>query len=234
MPDPRRDPISEQPSRERSQQLAQHNPNQTATAPPRSTPAVMAPTAAAPQGQTTAAPQAPATAAPQGRPTTTSVRDAEPSDVPRLVELVRELAEYERALHEVSATEEHFTAALFPDDPSAARSHALVAEVETDDGPKVVGMAVWYVTFSTWLGRHGIWLEDLYVSPNRRGSGLGRALLTRLAEIAVERGYGRVEWWVLDWNTASIEFYRSLGAHPQDGWTVYRLDGAALTALGSH
>jgi len=161
------------------------------------------------------------------------IREAVPSDVPRLVQLVRELAEYERAVHEVEATEEHFRAALFPDDPGAARSHALVAEVETPDGPLVVGMAVWYVTFSTWLGRHGIWLEDLYVSPDRRGSGLGKALLTRLAQIAVERGYGRVEWWVLDWNTPSIDFYRSLGARPQDGWTVYRLDGEALTALGT-
>jgi GNAT superfamily N-acetyltransferase len=162
-----------------------------------------------------------------------AIREAVPSDVPRLVELVRELAEYERAVHEVEATEEHFRAALFPGDPAAARSHALVAEVETPEGPLVVGMAVWYVTFSTWLGRHGIWLEDLYVSPDRRGSGLGKALLTRLAQIAVERGYGRVEWWVLDWNAPSIEFYRSLGARPQEGWTVYRLDGEALTAVGA-
>jgi len=94
-------------------------------------------------------------------------------------------------------------------------------------------MAVWYVTFSTWLGRHGIWLEDLYVSPDQRGSGFGKALLTRLAQIAVERGYGRVEWWVLDWNSPSIAFYRSLGAQAQDGWTVYRLDGEALAALGA-
>src|SRR3954452_2630471 len=151
-----------------------------------------------------------------------SVREAVPDDVPRLVELVRQLAEYERAVHEVEATEEHFRAALFPADAGGARSHALVAEVETPDGPRVVGMAVWYVTFSTWLGRHGIWLEDLYVSPRRRRGGLGQALLTRVAQIAVERGYGRLEWWVLDWNTASIAFYRSLGASPQDGWTVYR------------
>ena len=162
-----------------------------------------------------------------------SVREAVPDDVPRLVQLVRELAEYEQAVHEVEATEEHFRAALFPAEASTARSHALVAEVDTVDGPEVVGMAVWYVTFSTWLGRHGIWLEDLYVRPDRRGGGLGRALLTRLARIAVERGYGRVEWWVLDWNTPSIEFYRSLGAQPQDGCTVYRLDGPALATLGS-
>jgi GNAT superfamily N-acetyltransferase len=162
-----------------------------------------------------------------------SVREAVPADVPHLVRLVRELAEYERAAAAVQATEEHFLAALFPDDATAARSHALVAEVPGPDGPRVVGMAVWYVTFSTWLGRHGIWLEDLYVSPDQRGSGLGKALLTRLAQIAVERGYGRVEWWVLDWNSPSIAFYRSLGAQAQDGWTVYRLDGDALAALGA-
>jgi GNAT superfamily N-acetyltransferase len=166
-------------------------------------------------------------------PALPSVREAVPEDVPRLVELVRELADYERAVHEVEATDEHFRAALFPADPSAARSHALVAEVETPDGRRVVGMAVWYVTFSTWLGRHGIWLEDLYVSPDQRGGGLGKALLTRLAQIAVERGYGRVEWWVLDWNAPSIEFYRSVGALAQDGWTVYRLDGDALATLGT-
>jgi GNAT superfamily N-acetyltransferase len=162
-----------------------------------------------------------------------AVRDAVPADVPHLVRLVRELAEYERAAAAVEATEEHFHTALFPEDPGAARSHALVAEVAGPDGPRVVGMAVWYVTFSTWLGRHGIWLEDLYVSPDQRGGGLGKALLTRLAQVAVERGYGRVEWWVLDWNTPSIDFYRALGAQPQDGWTVYRLDGEALAALGS-
>jgi GNAT superfamily N-acetyltransferase len=162
-----------------------------------------------------------------------SVREAVPADFPRLVQLVRELAEYERAAHEGEATEEHFRSALFPADAGAARSHALVAEVEGPDGPRVVGMAVWYVTFSTWLGRHGIWLEDLYVSPDQRGGGLGKALLTRLAQIAVQRGYGRVEWWVLDWNTPSIDFYRSLGASAQDGWTVYRLDGEALAALGA-
>ena len=164
------------------------------------------------------------------------VRDATPDDVLQLVALIRELADYERELHQVEATEEHLHAALFPaGDPTSARSHALVAEVTGDDGaPRVVGMAVYYVTFSTWTGRHGIWLEDLFVQPDQRGSGLGTALLARLAAICVERGYPRLEWWVLDWNEPSIGFYRSLGAAAQDEWTVYRMSGEALTDLANH
>ena len=109
-----------------------------------------------------------------------------------------------------------------------------MAEVTDADGNRqLVGMAVWYVTFSTWLGRHGVWLEDLFVQPEHRGSGLGTALLARLAGICVERGYGRLEWWVLNWNEPSIGFYRSLGAVPQEEWTVFRLDGDALTALAA-
>ena len=161
-----------------------------------------------------------------------TIRPAVPGDVPHVLRLIQDLAEYERELHAVEATPEHLQAALFPDDPGSARSHALVAEATTaDGGSEVVGMAVWYVTFSTWLGRHGVWLEDLFVQPEQRGSGLGTALLARLAQVCVERGYGRLEWWVLDWNEPSIGFYRSLGAVPQDEWTVFRLDGDALRAL---
>ena len=94
-------------------------------------------------------------------------------------------------------------------------------------------MAVWYLTFSTWLGRPGIWLEDLYVQPAHRGSGLGRQLLTTLAQLCSERGYGRLEWWVLDWNEPSIGFYRNLGARSEDEWTTYRLDGEALDRLAA-
>lgn len=164
------------------------------------------------------------------------IRDAEPADVPRLVDLVRELAEYERAPDAVEATTEHFTAALFPPDPASARSHALVAEVADPgvvDGWDVVGMAVWYVTFSTWTGRHGIWLEDLFVRPAQRGGGAGTALLARLAAIAVQRDYRRLEWWVLRWNAPSIGFYDALGAAPMDEWLHYRLDGNALRALAA-
>ncbi|MFI0355487.1 GNAT family N-acetyltransferase [Actinomadura sp. 9N407] len=152
------------------------------------------------------------------------IRPATPDDVPTILRLVRDLAEYERALHEVKATEEDLRASLFGDDPKA---FATVAEHEGE----VVGFALWFLTFSTWLGRHGIYLEDLYVDPAVRGHGHGKALLTELARIADERGYGRVEWAVLNWNTPSIDFYEALGARPQEEWTTYRLTGDALTRL---
>jgi GNAT superfamily N-acetyltransferase len=167
-------------------------------------------------------------------PQATRIREARLADVPAIVALVRALAEYEREPDAVEATKEHFAAALFPDDAGAARSHALVAEVVDDDGrAHVVGMAVWYVTFSTWTGRHGIWLEDLFVQPEHRGSGLGKALLARLAGIAVERGYRRLEWWVLRWNSPSIAFYDALGATPMDEWVHYRVDGPPLHELAA-
>jgi GNAT superfamily N-acetyltransferase len=149
------------------------------------------------------------------------IRDATVADVPVVVSLVRDLATYEREPDAVVATEEHFRRALFGTDP---RVHCLVAEQDGD----VVGFAVWFVSFSTWLGTHGIYLEDLFVRPQARGAGHGRALLAELARIAVERGYGRVEWSVLDWNEPAQGFYRNLGAAPQDDWTVWRLTGDAL------
>ena len=166
-------------------------------------------------------------------PTSTSrIRDARPSDVPAIVTLVRDLAEYEKEADAVEATEEHFHDALFPADPESARSHALVAEtIDVHGQTQIVGMAVWYVTFSTWTGRHGIWLEDLFVRPEHRGGGLGKALLARLAGIAVERGYRRLEWWVLRWNEPSIAFYDALGATPMDEWLHYRVDGQPLLDL---
>lgn len=155
-----------------------------------------------------------------------AVRPATPDDVTHIVELVHALAAYEREPDAVQATVADFTRVLFPDDghPTA---YAHVAEA---DG-QVVGMAVWYLSFSTWTGRNGIWLEDLFVLPEHRGSGLGRGLLVTLAEVCRERGYARLEWWVLDWNEPSIGFYRSLGALACDGWTTMRLDGEALAAL---
>ena len=155
------------------------------------------------------------------------IRPATVDDVPVVVQLVHELATYEREPDAVVATEEHFRTALFGPDP---RVHCLVAE---DERGETVGFAIWFVSFSTWLGTHGIYLEDLFVRPSARGAGHGRALLTELARIAVERGYGRVEWSVLDWNTPAQGFYRSLGAGPKDDWTVWRLTGDALAALGS-
>ncbi len=155
-----------------------------------------------------------------------SVRPVRPGDVPAVVGLVRELADYEKALDEVRLTEEQLTACLFGDSP-ALFGH--VAEVEG----QVVGMALWFLNFSTWRGTHGVYLEDLYVSPGHRGTGLGRELLRTLAAVCVERGYSRLEWSVLDWNTPSIEFYQAAGAVPMDEWTVFRLTDEALSAFAA-
>ena len=154
------------------------------------------------------------------------IREARESDVVRIHQLVRDLATYERAPDEVKATPEQLRAALFGPQPAA---YALVAEI----GDEIVGFALYFLNFSTWEGVHGIYLEDLYVMPEHRGTGLGKALLKSLAQIAVERGYARFEWWVLDWNTPSIDFYRRLGAVPMDEWTVYRLTGDALRAAAA-
>jgi GNAT superfamily N-acetyltransferase len=154
------------------------------------------------------------------------IRAARPGDVAAMVDLIGELADYERARHEVRITEPDLHDALFGASP------AVFAHVAEADG-EVVGLALWFLTFSTWLGRHGIYLEDLYVRPDQRGNGWGRALLATLAAIAVERGYGRVEWAVLDWNEPAIGFYRSIGAVSMDEWTTYRLTGDALGALAA-
>jgi GNAT superfamily N-acetyltransferase len=158
-----------------------------------------------------------------------NVRPVRPDDVPTLVALVRELADYERALDEVRLTEEQLHERLFGEAP-ALFGHVAVADDRGNDG-EVVGMALWFLNFSTWRGTHGIYLEDLYVRPEHRGSGLGRELLRTLAEVCVQRGYGRLEWSVLDWNTPSIEFYKAAGAVPMDEWTVFRLTDDALTAF---
>jgi GNAT superfamily N-acetyltransferase len=154
------------------------------------------------------------------------IRPADPADVPRITELIRELAEYERSLDEVRATAAELHAALFAPRPTVF-AHVAVG------GDEVVGFALWFVNFSTWLGKHGIYLEDLYVTPAMRGRGIGAALLRELAAICAERGYGRLEWWVLDWNSPAIGFYRSIGAEPMSEWTVYRLAGQALTDLAT-
>jgi GNAT superfamily N-acetyltransferase len=152
-----------------------------------------------------------------------AIREARTSDVERIHQLVVELATYERSPDQVRSTPEQLRSALFGPQPAV---YALVAEADGE----VVGFALYFLNFSTWEGVHGIYLEDLYVQPGHRGTGLGKALLRWLAGIAVDRGYARFEWWVLDWNTPSIDFYRRLGAVPMDEWTVYRLTGPALTA----
>ena len=155
---------------------------------------------------------------------TITTRFARPEDVPVILGFVRELAEFERAPHEVVATEALMHEALFGARPAA---EALMAE---RDGV-AVGMAVFYHNFSTWTGVRGIWLDDLYVTPDARGSGAGGALLRAVARIAVDRGCARYEWWVLDWNRRAIDFYRAMGAEAMDEWTVQRVSGDALRRL---
>jgi GNAT superfamily N-acetyltransferase len=156
------------------------------------------------------------------------IRTADEADVPIILSLIRELADYERAPDAVVATDVGLREVLFGAQPSA---EVLLALENADP----VGFAVYFFNFSTWLGRPGLYLEDLFVRPNVRGKGYGRALLERLAQIAQERGCGRMEWAVLDWNDPAIQFYRKLGAEPMNEWTVFRLtqDGIAKLAAKS-
>ena len=153
------------------------------------------------------------------------IRPIEAADVPTVVDLVYELAEYERLRELCHLDSEQLQNALFGPTP------ALFGLVAEDPEHKVVGYALYFLNFSTWEGVHGIQLEDLYVRPTQRGTGRGTALLAALAAIAVARGYARVDWSVLDWNTPSIAFYRSLGAVAMDEWTGFRLTGEALTVV---
>ena len=152
------------------------------------------------------------------------IRPAHVEDVPIILGLIRDLATYERAPHEVTATEEQLVDVLFGERPAA---EVLLAF----EGESPVGFAVFFHNFSTWLGRPGLYLEDLFVKPENRGKGYGRALLVELAKIARERGCGRMEWAVLDWNESAIKFYRSLGAKPMDEWTVFRLTRHGIGSL---
>lgn len=153
-----------------------------------------------------------------------NIRAATPGDVPLILTFIRELATYEKLAHEVVATEEHFQKALFGERPVV---EALIASV--DDEP--IGYALFFASFSTFLGKPGLYLEDLYVRPAARGVGAGRKLLEHLARITLDRGWGRFEWSVLDWNEPSIAFYKKMGAKPMDEWTVFRLAGEKLTSL---
>ncbi len=158
------------------------------------------------------------------------VRAAVPSDVPEILAMIRELARYERAEHEALATEEQLRSALFAGSPAV---FVLVAEHDRRPGadPQIAGFALWFLNFSTWLGAHGVYLEDLFVRPPFRGHGYGKDLLAELARICRDRGYQRLEWWVLDWNEPAIGFYRNIGARAMDEWTVFRVAGDALADL---
>lgn len=157
---------------------------------------------------------------------TLSIRSATEADAPLIVRFIAELAAYEKLSHAAKATEADIIRDFFGEQP------LVFCEIAEWDGAPV-GFAVWFYTYSTFQGRHGIWLEDIYVSPAARGRGIGKALLAQLAQRCVSEDLGRLEWWVLDWNQPSIDFYLAQGAQLQDEWTKVRLDGAALQRLGT-
>ena len=166
------------------------------------------------------------------------IRAAEPADAPVILELIQELADYEKAPTEVIATVGDLQATLFCEAP-AVFCH-LIEEDSGDaanggggNGTGVVGMAIWFLNYSTWHAKHGIYLEDLFVREQFRGRGYGLAMLKFLAALCVERGYTRFQWWVLDWNTPAIEFYKSQGAVPMSEWTVFRVTGEPLHHLAT-
>ncbi len=158
--------------------------------------------------------------------TSLTIRPATREDIPTILHFVRELAIYEKAEHEMQSTSAHLERTMFCENPSVFGLICL-------DGDTPVGFAVYFFNYSTWQGRHGLYLEDLYVSPECRGRGAGKALLQHLAAIAVDKDCGRFEWSVLDWNAPSIAFYDSLGAKPQSEWIRYRMTGQALEDLAA-
>jgi len=151
----------------------------------------------------------------------TTIRQARPTDADAIYDMIYELAVYEKAPEEVVTTADEIRATLFGE---GSKTEALICEI---DG-KIAGYAVFFTSYSTWLGRNGIYMEDLYISPDFRGQGAGKALLKHIAQCAVQRKCGRLEWSVLDWNQPAIDFYLSIGALPQSEWVRYRLDGEAL------
>jgi GNAT superfamily N-acetyltransferase len=153
-----------------------------------------------------------------------NIRAAIAADINEILALIYELALYEKAPEEAKATESHIRESFFCENPK------VFCEIVEVDG-EIAGLAIWFLNYSTWQGKHGIYLEDLFVRPQFRGRGIGKALLKHLAQICVDRGYGRFQWWVLDWNEPSIEFYKALGAVAMDEWTVYRVSGEALDGL---
>lgn len=154
------------------------------------------------------------------------IRDAVQADLPKILQFIKDLAEYEKAPNEVVLSISDLEQSLFGTNPQV---YCLIAELENE----VTGFAVWHLNYSTWLGKHGIYLEDLYVDPKYRGQGHGKALLRKLAQICVESGYKRLQWWVLDWNQSAIDFYKSIGAEPMDQWTVFRVSGSSLEKLAT-
>jgi GNAT superfamily N-acetyltransferase len=154
------------------------------------------------------------------------IRPAQQDEVGIVLQLIHDLALYEKAPNEVEATEKELLETIFVNN---ARVFCDVVDVDGE----IAGMAIWFLNYSTWQGKHGIYLEDLFIKPEFRGKGYGKALLQHLAKVCDERGYGRFQWWVLDWNSPAIEFYKSLGAVAMDEWTVYRVSGDPLKKLGN-
>ena len=182
-----------------------------------------------------------------------SVREATPEDVAQMHQMINELAEYEKAPEEVIATELDLIKALFGRDFSSPEFdqhdsistsgsantphgqpavYAFVIE-DPNDSDQLAGMAIWFLNYSTWDGTHGVYLEDLYVRPQFRGQGMGKALMKRLAQVCIDNDYSRFQWWVLNWNQPAIEVYRAMGAKAMDEWTVYRVSGQELKDLAS-
>jgi len=181
------------------------------------------------------------------------VREATHEDVAQMHQMINELAEYEKAPEEVIATEQNLMKALFGRDFSSPEFdqhdsiessgiantphgqpalYAFVVE-DPEDSDQLAGMAIWFLNYSTWDGTHGVYLEDLYVRPQYRGQGMGKALMKRLAQVCIENDYSRFQWWVLDWNQPAIEVYRAMGAKAMDEWTVHRVSGQELKDLAS-
>jgi len=154
------------------------------------------------------------------------IRLAQPADIADIHRLIYELAVYEKAPEQMVATVDQINTSLFKENPVAFAHVAVVDE-------KIVGIALWFLNYSTWLGKPGVYLEDLFVQPEYRGHGIGKSFMKILAQLCIERGYERFQWWVLDWNEPSIEFYKSLGAVAMDEWTVFRLSGDALEKFAS-
>ena len=154
-----------------------------------------------------------------------TIRAAQPADLPNILGLIRELASYEKLLHEVAASSQDLRAALFCEHP---RVFCDIAEWSERDQKQTAGIALWFYNYSTFRGRHGIYLEDLFVRPQLRGKGIGKALLLTLVQRCAAERLGRLEWAVLDWNEPAIRFYKSLGAKPLNEWTVFRMTGDAL------
>lgn len=155
-----------------------------------------------------------------------NIRPAKTTDIDEILALIYELALYEKAPEEAKATKSQIMESFFSDNPK------VFCEIVEVDG-EIAGLAIWFLNYSTWQGKHGIYLEDLFIRPQFRGRGFGKSVLKHLAQICIDRGYGRFQWWVLDWNTPSIEFYKALGAVAMDEWTVYRVTGDALTELAA-